>query len=438
MPKLEQSAVPAAPSDGSEADINIAVVGGGPKAAALAAKAAALRTAFNAGIHVTIFERAEIGAHWNGRHGYTDGTQRLCTPAERDLGFPYSSIYGPAVDAALHSGFSWAQYLLSQRRAYGDWIDSGRKAPLHSDFAAYLRWAVMKADATVVRAEVSSLRVGKDGRWAIYGARRNLAPGRGFDGVVVASPGPARGVARTGKSSRVFDGVDFWRRLGEVRKALRRQPLDPIVIVGGGGTAAAILAWLTRNGYKDREIVMLAKQAALFTRGDSFFENRLFRHDDAWQALSRESQREFVGRLNRGVVWQTVMDEVAGASKLEIRSGQAKRIVTRGRRGLFVEFTGDDGKVQRAVADIVVDASGFDAWWFMDLLKMFPRGKRASADFRSDLEESMSKFLHFAGKSWKLPPFHAPFHASRHGPGLSSLMSLGSMSDRILMAYLEP
>ena len=55
----------------------VAIIGGGAKAAAIAAKAAALRAARRADIHVTIFERHAIGAHWDGGHGYTDGTQPL-------------------------------------------------------------------------------------------------------------------------------------------------------------------------------------------------------------------------------------------------------------------------------------------------------------------------------------------------------------------------
>ena len=53
--------------------VEIAVIGGGAKAAALAAKAFALRRARIADIHVTVFEQSEIGAHWSGKRGYTDG-----------------------------------------------------------------------------------------------------------------------------------------------------------------------------------------------------------------------------------------------------------------------------------------------------------------------------------------------------------------------------
>ncbi|SFU23439.1 DUF2971 domain-containing protein [Paraburkholderia aspalathi] len=67
--------------------LRIAVIGGGPKAAALAAKAAVLRELKKADVQVTIFEPDQIGAAWTGESGYTDGEQRLCTIAERDVGY---------------------------------------------------------------------------------------------------------------------------------------------------------------------------------------------------------------------------------------------------------------------------------------------------------------------------------------------------------------
>lgn len=47
--------------------IDIAVIGGGAKAAALAVKAFALRKNGVADIAVTIFEKDEVGSNWNGR-----------------------------------------------------------------------------------------------------------------------------------------------------------------------------------------------------------------------------------------------------------------------------------------------------------------------------------------------------------------------------------
>ena len=53
--------------------IELAVIGGGPKAAALTAKAKVLRDTGRLNVQVTIFEPDGIGAYWRGRAGYTDG-----------------------------------------------------------------------------------------------------------------------------------------------------------------------------------------------------------------------------------------------------------------------------------------------------------------------------------------------------------------------------
>jgi len=72
---------------------NIAVIGAGARGAAIAAKAYCLKQEGKE-IWATVFERSEVGANLSGRHGYTDGIQRLSTPAERDLGFPYLPTFG--------------------------------------------------------------------------------------------------------------------------------------------------------------------------------------------------------------------------------------------------------------------------------------------------------------------------------------------------------
>jgi len=92
----------------------IAVVGGGPKAAAICAKVNCLRRA-GVRIEVFVFEKSQWGAAWSGVHGYTDGRQRLCTPAERDVGFPYQAGLLTAEQTAdLHARYSWAAYLVSK------------------------------------------------------------------------------------------------------------------------------------------------------------------------------------------------------------------------------------------------------------------------------------------------------------------------------------
>jgi mycobactin lysine-N-oxygenase len=95
----------------------IAIVGAGPKAAAIAAKAAALDAAGYDAPAVTIFEPAPLAAAWRGEHGYTDGDQPLCTPAERDLGFPYDALtFGRRVAEEMLASFGWQRFKIDAPR----------------------------------------------------------------------------------------------------------------------------------------------------------------------------------------------------------------------------------------------------------------------------------------------------------------------------------
>jgi hypothetical protein len=81
---------------------NLAVIGAGPKAAALAARVAAIHAwrathpmqarAVRPPPRLHIFERRErAGTHWFGGDGYTDGMQDVCTSEDSDLVFPARS-----------------------------------------------------------------------------------------------------------------------------------------------------------------------------------------------------------------------------------------------------------------------------------------------------------------------------------------------------------
>src|SRR6185503_335085 len=92
----------------------IVIVGAGPKAAAIAAKAHVLRQQGHPAPKVTIIDKhAEDGAHWRGSAGYTDGEQRLGTPPDKDIGFPYRfgpGRYPKSVAQQMFRDFSWQAY----------------------------------------------------------------------------------------------------------------------------------------------------------------------------------------------------------------------------------------------------------------------------------------------------------------------------------------
>ena len=436
--------------------LRIAVIGGGPKAAALAAKAEVLRRLRKANVRVTIFEPDEIGAAWVGASGYTDGEQRLCTIAERDVGYPYNSMFGPYVASAMASTFSWGRYLQSTSKSgYNTWVDSGRKPPLHRDFADYIQWVVQEASPRVIKERVSALSC-HSGKWRVTGMRRNgklYLHSTLFDAVVATGPGPARRVQTVvangvpSESKRIFSGQDFWTRLDEVRACLgdvttgnEFDSAKPIVIIGAGGTAAAVLSWLVSNGARHLPIQMVASQPALYTRVDSVFENRLFTDDEQWQTLAPRTRKAFFDRLNRGVVWATVMDQVSTARDFTMVAGRAKRVKILNPDDIQLSVKRDDGVNIDLTPALLVDASGFDTWWFLKLVQGLTvlkglKGKKQ----RDRWQDDIGKGLQLTGAPWDThyPPLHTPMLSSNIGPGFGSLMVLGAMADRVLQWHLQ-
>ncbi|MBB3886988.1 SidA/IucD/PvdA family monooxygenase [Xanthomonas campestris pv. campestris] len=420
----------------------IAIIGAGAKAAAIAVRATALNESkqFHE-VSVDIYEKFQVGSSWNGLHGYTDGEQPLCTPIERDLGYPYTRAR-QKIGVSIHENYSWSSYLISRAdKAFVEWVDEGRRPPSHALFAEYLTWAINKSDANLILKEVIGLQPVK-GRWRVRcraGSTNRLSK-NSYDSIVVTGPGPANRVKAPGGVARVFDGEKMWMALDEVRSALEEtrpgQDMEgKIAILGAGGTAAAILAWLVRNGCKDREIIIISQQPAFYTRGDSVFENRLFNDEDSWASLPRESQIEFADRLNRGVVWSTVMDQVSVARGVKFVFGKAEEVLERD-GSLFVNVARSDGPPIDVPANIVFDAVGFNGVWWLDLIEDDEIRAANGNELKKLLQASILPSLMLDGPDWKLPPLYAPMLASTIGPGFQSLMSLGGLAHRILEGHL--
>jgi len=423
--------------------IELAVVGGGPKAAAVAAKAALMRELNIAQIHVTIFEPHSIGANWRGEGGYTDGVQRLCTPAERDVGYPYDSMFGRELNMRMYERFSWPSFLQTRPpedpEGFRAWVDGGRKPPKHQQFADYLSWVVARSNTPVIQARVDRLdAVG--GKWRVLsrtGTPRLVPAARTFfDGVLITGPGPAKPFSYRGNPKFMLNGVDFWEKLGVVGGLIQKaNARKPIVIMGAGGTGAACLAWMIANGARDTPISIIADQASLYTRVENVFDNRLFTDQTLWAALSPENQLATFNRLNRGVVWSTVMRQVETASALSFIPGRALAAEELPDRTIAVTVKQHKGEFVTPAA-FVVDATGFNPWWFLKLIKGFPHASLADAGLLKRWERRMADGLFIRGSGWTWPRLHAPMVSSSRGPGYATVMVLGSMSDQVLGSYL--
>jgi mycobactin lysine-N-oxygenase len=425
----------------------LAIIGAGPKAAAIAAKAEVLNRnpQRTARIDVTIFEKTGVGANWDGHHGYTDGEQQLCTSSSRDLGYPYLSVFA-GINSALHD-YSWDRYNIEKPPGYTKWVDHGRTRASHRQFSDYLRWAIKKSGATYVQREVLQLipkQIGS-GRdylnWQVLiaGKHKKHPPATLFDGVIVTGPGPANVVptVRLGqRRERIFTGDDFWRRRKDVNNLIKKSATKEIVVIGGGGTAAAIIAWLIKNGHQKTRIYVVSNQATIYARVDSAFENKIFSDVSLWDKISPTNRTAFFNRVNRGVVWSSVINVIDTADGIIPMDGRAKSVVTHPRTILEVRVELWDKREIGLGASVVIDATGFDAWWFRRLLDQTLAEKIWKPSWRDELTRKMGGNLEFTKPAWKYPPVHAPMLSSSKGPGYASLMVLGNMSDAVLSAYV--
>jgi mycobactin lysine-N-oxygenase len=403
----------------------LAVIGAGPKGIAIAAKARALAAAGLTAPRVVLVDRGPVAGNWTGQQGYTDGLVPLGTPPEKDVGFPYLDSWGmasAAVSAAM-AGYSWQQHLIRHGR-YADWVDRGRLRPTHREWSGYLRDVAGRAAAEVVRGEVSGLDT-DGGRW-----RLTIEPGGTLDadGVVCTGAGPPiRVPGQPAQHPRVLDGRSYW-----LRARAGDQPVaQSVCVIGSGETAASVAISLLKTAAKRSTIDVVTSRGMLYSRGESYHENRFYSDPGDWPRLAEAHRREFLERTDRGVFSQQAEAVVNGARGFRTLAGRAVRIEA-GQQQVVVTI--EYGReLERIAYDLVVVAIGFQARWFETLLGEAARQRLASALGDADLEHRIEMDLSVAGLS---PPLHLPVLAGlTQGPGFPNLSCLGLLSDRVLRRY---
>jgi mycobactin lysine-N-oxygenase len=404
----------------------LAVVGAGPKGIAIAAKARALAVAGLPAPRVLLIDRGPVAGNWKGDQGYTSGLLPLSTPPEKDIGFPYADSWGAASAAvtAAMAPYSWQQHLIAHD-AYADWVDRGRLRPTHREWASYLRDVARRADAEVVAGEVAAIEA--DGhRW-----RLALGSGEAIraDGVVITGPGPAISVpGQPRQHPRVLDGRSYW--LAE--RAVPADIAQSVCVIGSGETAASVLINVLSRSHKRSTVDVVAVRGVLYSRGESYDENRYFSDPAAWPGLAEAHRRQFIERTDRGVFSlqaEAVLNQARGYRALAgravaIDAGERQVVVT-------IEYGAEK---ERVAYDLVVVAMGFDARWFERLLGGEARRRLRAALAGAQLERLIELDLSVAGLS---PALHLPLLAGlAQGPGFSNLSCLGLLSDRILRRYV--
>jgi mycobactin lysine-N-oxygenase len=279
----------------------------------------------------------------------------------------------------------------------------------------------------------------------------NVPPKEQFDGVVVTGSGTPLPRLSGGVNPRVFDGHSFWLNLPQILSLLQNDPAPSVAIIGAGGTAAAIAHWFVREQITDIPVTVIGREATLFIRTSTPFEDRLFSDEAAWAALAPHVREAFVARLTRGVVWDYVLHRLGGANNIQYRSADVRHFAPTGAPTpsstppaiMAVLDHPPDPKAPAPAtppapvgflsAAVFVYARGFDAWGFTRLLPTALAGQLANrATVMGNIDYHLCVGAPFPGG------LHVPMLASIQGPAAPNLMALGWMSDRILRRYVTP
>ena len=403
------------------------VVGGGPKALAVATKSAVMRDLGLAAPQVVVVESHAVGSNWTSVGGWTDGSHRLGTTPEKDIGFPYRSSVARGHNHRINERmlqFSWTAFLI-EHGTYGEWIDRGRPNPQHHRWAGYLQWVAQKVELDLIIGTATSASVDGD-RWSVDvrhadGSTQTV----GADGLMITGPGTS--TSTLSDHPRVLSIAEFWDRAGRRDLPTTLQA----AVIGGGETAGSALNELARHDAMT--ISVISPMATLYSRGESYFENAMFSDPAKWSALSVSQRRDVIRRTDRGVFSIHVLESLLGDDRIYHLQG---RVVGAKPAGDVVELTlhNEMQSPQTHAFDLVVDATGGQPLWFMDLLAPDAVDALELAvgwpTSQEQIESSIDDNLSVAGMT---PALFLPNLAGvAQGPGFPNLSSLGLLSDRVL------
>jgi mycobactin lysine-N-oxygenase len=418
-------------------DLPLLVIGAGPKAAALAAKSKSIRDCGARAPIVDIIEKHEVAANWTGNYGYTSGTLRLGTPPEKDVGFPYTpDRQNLEITRTLLRDYSWISYKALNGK-YGEWIDRGRPHPTHEEWGSYIRWVIEQSGTKVIIGDIRSMTP-LDSEWEIQYCIGPKIVNKRYRGVVITGPGPSkvpnlRSNSILSQNTRILYGDNFWNQLSTLNSLPRKiDEVVPIVVIGGGETAASIVSYLIDHFHQNpRSILILTRTGTIFSRGEGYYENKVFTNTGQWIYLPQNIREEIIRRADRGVFSVETSRKIAYATDVVHQHMEVIDITTSNRNRSYLNIIGRDGKSIECC--LVIFALGFDTFWFTGLLpakikQIFSRDNIASGRIQRSIQEDLS--LEDARLKAKL---YLPMVAGvAQGPGFPNLSCLGDLSDRIL------
>ena len=400
----------------------LGVLGAGPKALAIAAKAKVLRDLGLGSIDVVLIEQRAVAADWRGTDGWTDGEPHLGTPPEKDIGFPYRSCFGPEVDAAV-AAYSWQRCLIDNG-IYADWVDRGRPQPQHRAWALYLGWVFDQIRPTLRAARLTQVEAAGDTALALTLERDGTQEALIVDGLVITGPGEPLTLPTISCDNThcILDGRTFWLK----RQLFTSMQGGRVAVIGSGETAASIAVSLL--SVPGLSIDIISRRGVIYTRGESYAESHLFSDPELWPELSEQERQEFIQRTDRGVFSRAAQQALDAATNVSITPGAAiGAAVENGGATLTTEWR---GQVRRARYDKIIVAIGFDPTSAFSLLSPALRPQLSMDELQRRIDEQLC----IPGRN-----IHMPMLAGlAQGPGFPNLSCLGLLADRVLSRYIHP
>src|SRR6202042_659032 len=119
-------------------------------------------------------------------------------------------------------------------------------------------------------------------------------------------------------------------------KTMQKQVAQNVCVIGSGETAASIVISLLNRSHKRSTVDVLTSRGVLYSRGESYDENRFYSDPGDWPRLAEPHRREFLERTDRGVFSvqaEAVLNQSRGFRTLAgrgaaLEGGEHKNVLT--------------------------------------------------------------------------------------------------------------
>ena len=197
---------------------------------------------------------------------------------------------------AAMAEFSWQRHL-ADRGAYADWVDRGRLRPDPPRSGAPTCARSPRAlDAEIRRRRGRRSRGRRRRGWQADGrAGRALSA----DGVVITGTRTADHGRWPAAATILVCSTDA--ATGCTSERSTKRIAQSVCVIGSGETAASVVISLLKKAHRRSTIDVLTSRGVLYSRGESYDENRFYSDPGEWPRLAESHRREFLERTDRGV-----------------------------------------------------------------------------------------------------------------------------------------